>query len=346
MMPPHPEPQGAAPTAPIPSASRRADAAHFRAAAASAAGSAPLRPRPGSRPLPGSAPQLVNAMSVDVEDWFQVQALAGAVPRADWDQMPRRVERNTERVLQLFADAGVHATFFTLGWVGERHKDLVRRIVAGGHELASHGWDHRLATSFTPEGFAADVGRTRRLLEDVGGVPVLGYRAPTFSIGAANPWAFAVLEREGYRYSSSTFPIRHDLYGAPDAPRLPFRPDGGALWELPMPTLRLRGHNLPCSGGGWFRLSPYALFRAGLRRVNRGEADGAARSGIFYFHPWEIDPGQPRVAGLRPAARFRHTVNLARMEARVARLLRDFAWDRMDLVFAPLLAAASPAGPA
>ena len=286
-------------------------------------------------------PPLVNAMSVDVEDWFQVQALAEAVPRADWEAMPRRVQANTERVLQLFADAGTHATFFTLGWVAERHPQLVRRIVEGGHELASHGWDHRLATSFAPEAFAQDVGRTRRLLEDLGGVPVLGYRAPTFSIGPANPWAFAMLAREGYRYSSSTFPIRHDLYGAPDAPRLPHRPEGGALWELPMTTLRLAGRNLPCSGGGWFRLSPYALFRAGLRRVNAREAGGTGgpgRPGIFYFHPWEIDPGQPRVPGLRPAARFRHTVNLGRMEARVARLLRDFAWDRMDRVFAPLLA--------
>lgn len=308
---------------------------------ASAAAAPPAPGRLTLRAAPANAGP-VNAMSVDVEDWFQVQALAEAVPRADWETMPRRVQANTERVLQLFADAGTHATFFTLGWVAERHPQLVRRIVEGGHELASHGWDHRLATSFAPEAFAQDVGRTRRLLEDLGGVPVLGYRAPTFSIGPANPWAFAMLAREGYRYSSSTFPIRHDLYGTPDAPRLPYRPDDGALWELPMTTLRLAGRNLPCSGGGWFRLSPYALFRAGLRRVNARAASGTGarpgRPGIFYFHPWEIDPGQPRVAGLRPAARFRHTVNLSRMEARVARLLRDFAWDRMDRVFAPLLA--------
>ncbi len=274
---------------------------------------------------------LPNAMSVDVEDWFQVQAMADAVPRTDWDGLPSRVERSTERILGLFAQARTRATFFTLGWVAERHPDLVRRIVAEGHELASHGWDHRLATSFAPEEFAQDVGRTRRLLEDIAGVPVIGYRAPTFSIGPANPWAFAMLAREGYRYSSSTFPIRHDLYGAPDAPRTPHRPGGGTLWELPMTTVRLRGRNIPCSGGGWFRLAPYALFRAGLRRVN------AEAPGIFYFHPWEVDPGQPRVP-MRPLARFRHTVNLSRMEGRVARLLQDFAWDRMDRVFAPLLA--------
>ena len=280
-----------------------------------------------------------NAMSVDVEDWFQVQAMADAIPRAQWDSLPSRVERSTERILALFAGARTRATFFTLGWVAERHPGLVRRIVAEGHELASHGWDHRLVTSLTPEAFARDVGRTRRLLEDVGGVPVLGYRAPTFSIGPANPWAFAALAQEGYRYSSSTFPIRHDLYGAPDAPRTPYRPPGTPLWELPMTTVRLGGRNIPCSGGGWFRLAPYALFRAGLHRVNAGEGGAPGIPGLFYFHPWEVDPGQPRVRGLRPLARFRHTVNLSRMEGRVARLLRDFAWDRMDRVFAPLLEA-------
>ncbi len=286
----------------------------------------------------------VNALSVDVEDWFQVQALAEAVPRAEWERMPRRVEASTDRLLALFERAGARATFFTLGWVAERHPLLVRRIVAAGHELASHGCDHRLVTDLAPEQFAADVARSRDVLEQVGGAAVAGYRAPTFSIGPRTPWAHDLLARAGYRYSSSTFPIRHDLYGAPDAPRLPHRPNGGALWELPMTTLRLLGRNLPCSGGGWFRLVPYALFRTALRGVNRGEpgrpapagapGPAPARPAIFYIHPWEVDPGQPRVPGLSATARFRHRNNLGRTEARLARLLRDFRWDRMDQVFA------------
>ncbi len=277
---------------------------------------------------------LRNAMSVDVEDYFQVQAFAGVINRADWDAIPRRVEANTDRILAQMAQAGVHATFFTLGWVAERHPALVRRIVAAGHELASHGYDHVLAHDFSPAAFGEDVGRTRRILEDIGGVPVVGYRAPTFSIGPRNPWAFEQLEVQGYRYSSSVFPIQHDLYGAPDAPRAPYRPGAGALWELPMTTVRLAQRNLPCAGGGYFRLLPYAAFRMGLRRVNRTEQ----RPGIFYFHPWEVDPDQPRIAGSR-VSRFRHTVGLRRMSVRLDSLLRDFAWDRMDRVFASLLGA-------
>ncbi len=277
--------------------------------------------------------RICNAMSVDVEDYFQVQAFAGVVPRADWDGVPRRVEANTDRILQQFEDAGVRATFFTLGWVAERHPALVRRIVTAGHELASHGYDHVLAHRFAPAEFGADVGRTRRMLEDIGGVPVTGYRAPTFSIGPRNPWAFEQLEQQGYRYSSSVFPIRHDLYGVPDAPRAPYRPGPGALWELPMTTVRLLRRNLPCSGGGYFRLLPYRLFRLGLRQLNRAEQ----RPGVFYFHPWEVDPGQPRIAGAGRMSRFRHYVNIGRMSGRVDRLLRDFAWDRMDRVFAPQL---------
>ncbi|MDQ2803417.1 MAG: DUF3473 domain-containing protein [Pseudomonadota bacterium] len=276
---------------------------------------------------------ICNAMSVDVEDYFQVQALAHRVPRTQWEGIAPRVEANVERILALFDRAGVRATFFTLGWVAERQPGLVRRIVAAGHELASHGWDHTRADAQDPVAFRADVGRARRLLEDVGGVAVTGYRAATFSIGARNLWAFGVLEREGYTYSSSINPIRHDLYGMPDAPRVPFQPAGGELWELPMTTVRVRGRNLPCSGGGYFRLLPYQLFRLGLARVNRAER----RPGIFYFHPWEVDPGQPRIAGCGWRSSLRHYTNLARMEGRLERLLRDFAWDRMDRVFADLL---------
>ena len=283
-------------------------------------------------PAPAPAPR--NAMTVDVEDWFQVQAFAGTIDRADWDGLERRVETNTARILDMFAEAGVQATFFTLGWVAERHPVLVRRIVADGHELASHGYFHRLAHEQTPEDFARDVGDARKRLEDTGGVVVQGYRAPTFSINTRNPWAFDVLAQQGYHYSSSIYPIRHDLYGMPSAPRFPYRPGGGALLEIPMTTVRLGGRNLPCAGGGYFRLLPYWLFRAGLRRFNR--ADHAA--GIFYTHPWEIDPGQPRVTAAPAMAKFRHYLNLHRMPPRLHALLQDFQWGRVDQVFAAELA--------
>src|SRR5579871_5140042 len=229
-----------------------------------------------------------NAMTVDVEDWFQVQAFADCIDRGAWETTASRVEGNVDRILEQFADAGVSATFFTLGWIAERHKMMVRRIVAAGHELASHGYEHVRADSQEPAQFRADVARTRRVLEDIGGVAVCGYRAATFSIGAANQWAFGVLEDEGYTYSSSINPISHDLYGMPDAPRGPFRPNGGTLWEFPMTTVRAFDRNLPCSGGGYFRLLPYPLFRYGLGVVNRRET----WPGIFYFHPWEVDPEQ------------------------------------------------------
>ena len=276
----------------------------------------------------------VNAMSVDVEDWFQVQAFAGTIDRSAWEMLPRRVEANTERILALFDEAGVSATFFTLGWVAERHPALIRRIVAGGHELASHGYGHELVHAIGPERFREDLRRAKAVLEDAGGVPVIGYRAPTFSIGSRSaPWAHAVLAEEGHRYSSSVFPVKHDLYGEPDAPRAPYRPDPSGVIELPMTTVRVGRRNLPCAGGGWFRLVPYALFRAGLKRVN-----AEARPGLFYFHPWEVDPGQPRVAAGR-LARFRHYTGLAAMEGRLRHLLRDFAWSRMDQVFASAIAA-------
>lgn len=269
-------------------------------------------------------------MSVDVEDWFQVQAFAGVIARTGWEGLERRVEANTERVLALFAEAGVAATFFTLGWVAERHPLLVRRIVAAGHELASHGYGHELVHALGPEKFRTDVARAKAVLEDAGGIAVQGYRAPTFSIAPRiAPWAHAVLAETGHRYSSSVFPIRHDLYGAPDAPRTPFRPDPAGVLELPMTTLRLGGRNLPCAGGGWFRLFPYALFRTGLARVNAREG----LRGIFYFHPWEIDPGQPRAAAAPLRSRLRHYSGLAGMRGKLLRLLGDFAWDRIDRVF-------------
>lgn len=287
--------------------------------------------------MSGSA-AATNAMTVDVEDWYQVQAFAHCIRRADWSDLDTRVEANVDRILHLFESAGVQGTFFTLGWIARRHPGMVRRIVAAGHELASHGWEHVRAHTQDPPTFRADVERTRLTLEDIGGIPVAGYRAATFSIGAGNQWAFRVLEDAGYTYSSSVNPIRHDLYGMPDAPRAPFRPGGGALWELPMTTVAAFGRNWPCAGGGFFRLLPYRVYASGLAAVNRQEQ----RPGIFYFHPWEIDPGQPRVSGCGWKSRLRHYTNLSRMQAKLERLLRDFTWDRMDRVFADVLRRPGP----
>lgn len=276
---------------------------------------------------------LTNAMTVDVEDYFQVQAFAGCVGRSEWDGFPGRVEANTNHILDMFAAADVKATFFTLGWVAHRFPAVVRRMVHEGHELASHGWDHTRADTQAPEAFRADIRRTRALLEDIGGVRVTGYRAATFSINQRNMWAFPILRQEGYVYSSSINPIRHDLYGMPDAPRVPFRPSADGVLEIPMTTVRLLGRNWPCSGGGYFRLLPTRLYRAGLARVNRHDR----QPGVFFFHPWEIDPGQPRVRGAPLKSRLRHYTNLAGMKADLERLLRDFPWDRMDRVYAPML---------
>ena len=278
-------------------------------------------------------PAMLNAMTVDVEDYYQVQAFAHCVSRTDWHRMESRVEANVDRILALFAAAEVKATFFTLGWIADRHKAMVRRIVADGHELASHGWDHTRADAQDPATFRADIARTKRTLEDIGGTPIRGYRAATFSIGARNQWAFEALEQEGYTYSSSINPIAHDLYGMPNAPRTPFRPDGRAIWEIPMTTVRAFGRNWPNSGGGYFRLLPTFLYRNGLSWLNRREA----MPGIFYFHPWEVDPGQPRIADCGWKSRVRHYTNLSRMEPDLARLLREFSWGRMDRVFASLM---------
>ncbi len=273
----------------------------------------------------------VNALSVDVEDYFQVSAFEPHIPRRDWDRWPHRVQANTERVLALFDEAGVKATFFTLGWVAERYPGLIRAIVAAGHELACHGYEHRRVSEQTPEAFRADVRRAKGVLEDVGGVVVLGYRAASYSIGRDNLWALEILQETGFRYSSSIYPVRHDLYGMPEAPRFAFRPaNAPALLEIPVTTVRLAGRNWPCGGGGFFRLYPYALTRWALRRIN---AEGQAA--VFYFHPWEIDPDQPRLPGLGWKTRLRHYLNLGRMESRLRRLLRDFAWDTVANVFLP-----------
>ena len=279
--------------------------------------------------IAGGRDALVDALTVDVEDYFQVSALECAVQRSAWESMDLRVERNVDRLLSLFAEHEAHATFFTLGWVAERLPQVVRRIVSAGHELASHGYDHRRANRQTRVEFRDDVARTKALLEDISGVVVQGYRAPSFSFDHTNRWVFGCLLEAGYRYSSSVYPVRHDHYGIPDAPRFPFRPEGSALLEIPISTLRIRDHNLPIGGGGYFRLLPYALTRLALDRFHAREG----RPAIFYLHPWEIDPGQRRVRGLPLRARFRHYLNLNKTEPRLRRLLHDFRWDRVDRVF-------------
>jgi polysaccharide deacetylase family protein (PEP-CTERM system associated) len=272
---------------------------------------------------------IVNAMSVDVEDYFQVSAFEPYIDKGNWESLPCRVEANIERILELFSSHEVRATFFTLGWVAQRYPAIVRKIVDNGHELASHGWEHKRVNTQSPIEFQEDVSRTRKLLEDVGGQAVTGYRAASYSIGAEQSWAWEELAQAGYLYSSSIVPIKHDHYGIPDAPRFAFRPSGNGLLEIPITTVSVAGRNVNCGGGGWFRLFPYAFSKWALNHVNSKEK----QAGIFYFHPWEIDPDQPRVDGLSVKTKFRHYLNLNRTYGRLDRLLEDFSWGRMDQVF-------------
>ena len=279
--------------------------------------------------------QSLNALTVDVEDYFQVQALERVITRESWDQREVRVEGSTYRVLAIFAEADCKATFFVLGWVARRYPDLVRRIAAAGHEVASHGLEHVRVDRHTPASFRQDVATTKALLEDISGQAVRGYRAPSFSIGRAQFWAYDVLAGEGYAYSSSVYPVRHDNYGIPEAPRTAFRPaNAPAIVELTLPTLCAGGRNLPAGGGGFFRLLPYAASRWSIARLNTVEK----RPCIFYFHPWEVDAAQPRVDGLSAKSRFRHYLNLERMAPRLRRLVRDFSWGRLDHVYAAAIA--------
>jgi len=272
-----------------------------------------------------------NALSVDVEDWFQVGAFEGVIDKGSWDGLIHRVERNTEAVMALFAEANVNATFFTLGWVANRYPALIRRIAEAGHEVASHGWDHERVFRMTPEQFESDLKHARAAIEDAAGQAVTGYRAPSFSIDMRTPWAHAILADAGYRYSSSVAPVIHDHYGWPDAPRFAFRPlTDSALIELPVTTVALRGRNFAAGGGGFFRLFPYDLSRWAIRRVNGREN----RPAIFYFHPWEIDPAQPRVRNAPIKSRLRHYMNLENMAPKLKKLLKDFSWGRTDEVAA------------
>ena len=277
-----------------------------------------------------SSTRIINGLSVDVEDYFQVQALASVYPRSGWDGCESRVERNTQLILDLFSEAGVKATFFTLGWIAERHPDLIRRIALAGHEVASHGFSHVRADTQRRDEFREDVRKSRRILEDLSGTPVRGYRAATFSVGPRTPWAWQVLEEEGYAYSSSVYPVARDFYGVPDAPRTAYAPEGAArLIEIPISTVRLANRNWPCGGGGYFRLLPYGLSKAAIHHVNAVEGVPA----VFYIHPWELDPGQPRPAGASLKSRLRHYTNLSKTRDRLRRLAHDFSWDRIDRAF-------------
>ena len=273
---------------------------------------------------------LKNAMSVDVEDYFQVSAFEPYIAKQQWETLPHRVEKNTQRILDIFEARDIKATFFTLGWVAERYPDLVKRIIKDGHELACHGYEHIRVTEQTPEQFREDVSRTKKILEELGGKEVKGYRAASYSIGAKNLWALDILQEEGFEYSSSIYPVKHDLYGMPDAPRFMFEPIAGSDFkEIPITTVKFGSKNLPCGGGGFFRFYPYVFSKWAFNHVNNTEK----QPGIFYFHPWEIDPDQPRQTRLSLKTRTRHYLNLQRMENRIQQLLTDFKWDTMENVF-------------
>lgn len=265
---------------------------------------------------------IVNAMTVDVEDYFHVAALANSIDRSNWDRMEYRAERSTRRLLDLFDEAQIRATFFVLGWVARRSPDLIREIHRRGHEVASHGMSHRLVFKQTPQEFSAETYESKALLEDIIGERVLGYRASTYSITRQSLWALDILHEAGFIYDSSIFPIRHDVYGIPDAPQVPSRidtPKGASIVEFPMSTAPMFGTRLPVSGGGYFRLLPYWLTRAGLSKLNRN----LGRPFIFYLHPWEVDPQQPRIKTTL-LSRFRHYTNLGRCEQRLRRLIGEF----------------------
>jgi polysaccharide deacetylase family protein (PEP-CTERM system associated) len=285
-----------------------------------------------------AAVPVVNALSVDVEEWFQVGAFERVIARCDWDGLASRVADNTARVLDLFAEAGVSATFFTLGWVAARQPALVRRIHEAGHEIASHGWDHARVFTLGAKAFAADLAQARAALEDAAGAPVRGYRAPSFSIDARTPWAFDVLAEQGYAYSSSVAPVVHDHYGWREAPRFAFRPLADSpLIELPVTTATLGSRRLAAGGGGFFRVLPYGFSRWAIRQVN-----ALGQPAIFYFHPWEVDPDQPRIRQAPLRSRLRHYTALERMAGKLARLTREFAWGRVDAVVEGLCVPAAP----
>ncbi len=269
-------------------------------------------------------------MTVDVEDYFQVSAFESYIKKSDWDVCEHRVEQNTRKILKIFAEHNIKATFFTLGWVAERYPELIKSIVAEGHELACHGYEHIRVTEQTPEQFRLDIRKSKSILENISGTSVIGYRAASYSINKQNLWAHEILEEEGFRYSSSIYPVKHDLYGIPDAPRFCYKPlQNKNFIEVPITTLPFLNKNLPCGGGGFFRFYPYFFSKLAIDRINSAEQKAA----IFYFHPWEIDPNQPKQSGLSFKTQFRHYLNLTRMEARLKKLIHDFEWNTMENVF-------------
>jgi polysaccharide deacetylase family protein (PEP-CTERM system associated) len=274
-----------------------------------------------------SPPPIVNGLSVDVEDWFQVGAFENMIARDSWDSLPLRVTDNVLRVLDLFDEAKVKATFFTLGWVARRNAGLIRRIAEAGHEVASHGWDHARVFTLDARSFGEDIAEARKVLEDASGTAISGYRAPSFSIDQRTPWAYEVLAEHGYAYSSSVAPVAHDHYGWPAAPRFAFNPlPHHPLVEIPVTTAILGGRRVAAGGGGFFRVLPYAFSRWAIRQVNRQ----ALRPAVFYFHPWEVDPAQPRVPGAPMRSKLRHYTNLDKMAGKLTELVHEFSWGRMD----------------
>jgi len=270
-----------------------------------------------------------NAISVDVEDYFQVSAFEHSIDRNTWDSLEHRVERGLNKLLALFSERNIKATFFTLGWIADRYPAIVRNIVLEGHELANHGYGHQRVSDLSKEAFRQDVSRAKELLEDISGMAVNGYRAPSYSINRNNIWALEVLVETGHTYSSSIYPAQHDHYGFPDAPRFVFRDQKTGLIEIPITTLRFMNRLFPAAGGGFFRFYPYCLSRWAIDRVNNQDN----QSTVFYFHPWELDPDQPRQTDISAKSRFRHYLNLHKTESRLKRLLQDFQWARMDEVF-------------
>ena len=273
---------------------------------------------------------IINAMTVDVEDYFQVSAFEPYIKKSNWDNLEHRVAQNTHKILDIFSEYNTKATFFTLGWVADRYPALIKRIVTEGHELACHGYEHIRVTEQTPEQFRSDIKRTKKILEDLSGCPVNGYRAASYSINTDNnSWAHQILAEEGYKYSSSIYPVKHDLYGIPDAPRFCYNPiKNSDFLEIPITTIKMGKKNFPCGGGGFFRFYPYFFSKWALKKINQEN-----QSSIFYFHPWEIDPNQPKQSSINLKTRFRHYLNLHKMESRIHKLLSDFQWDTMEHIF-------------
>lgn len=280
-------------------------------------------------PAARSAAVQRNALTVDVEDYFHVSAFASIVERSAWLDFEPRFERNTQKLLDMFAQRGVHGTFFVLGWVAAQSPSLIRRIFDEGHEVACHGMTHELVYRQTPEVFRSQTRESKQRLEDITGASVLGYRAASYSVTRDSLWALGILQELGFVYDSSVFPIRHDVYGMADAPRRAYLPGKGDMVEIPLTTVEFAGLRLPCAGGGYFRILPYQYTKWALRRVNEIDKMPA----MFYLHPWEIDPEQPRIKGASWLSSFRHYRNLHRTEPRLQRLLKDFSWGRVDEIF-------------